>query len=209
MTKDWNTAYENGDTPWDKGSASPPLLEFLKHQSISGRVLVPGCGTGHDVRALSAQGAQVVGLDIAPSALARAKAFPAAGHERYELGDFVILEDRHHGAYDWVFEHTCLCAIDPSQRGAYAASVARALKPEGHFLAVFFREVSDYQGDGPPHPICRGETNALFSEAFELVKSFVPQETYPSRPVGAEEVCLWRLRGSAKDSNAPDAIIQG
>ena len=30
MARDWNAAYEVGDTPWDKGYASPPLIEFLK-----------------------------------------------------------------------------------------------------------------------------------------------------------------------------------
>ena len=75
MARDWNAAYEGGDTPWDKGYASPPLIEFLKLQSISGRVLVPGCGAGHDVRALAAEGAEVVGLDIAPRGIIRRKLF--------------------------------------------------------------------------------------------------------------------------------------
>jgi hypothetical protein len=59
MARDWNAAYEGGETPWDKGYASPPLIEFLNFQPISGRVLVPGCGAGHDVRALAAEGAEV------------------------------------------------------------------------------------------------------------------------------------------------------
>jgi SAM-dependent methyltransferase len=193
MARDWNKAYEDGDTPWDKGFASPPLVEFLAQHSIAGRVLVPGCGTGHDVRVLAAQGADVVGLDIAPGAIRKADAFEAAASERYQLGDFLNLEVHHHGAYDWVVEHTCLCAILPEQRAAYAAAVERALKPGGHYLAVFFREVSDYSGDGPPHPISREESDALFGNRFELVESFVPQTTYPSRPLGAEEVCWMRL----------------
>ena len=42
-----------------------------------GDVLVPGCGSGHDVRAIAAASpiAQVVGLDVAPSALDRARQF--------------------------------------------------------------------------------------------------------------------------------------
>ena len=39
MARDWNAAYEEGDTPWDKGYASPPLIEFLKLQS-NFRILV-------------------------------------------------------------------------------------------------------------------------------------------------------------------------
>ena len=194
MAKDWNRAYEQHDTPWDKGYASPPLLEFLKRHSVSGHVLVPGCGTGHDVRALAAQGAHVVGLDIAPRAVRQAQVFPLVEAERYECGDFLDLDEAHCGRYDWVVEHTCLCALDLSQRVAYARSVQRALKPSGHYLAVFYRVVSDYQADGPPHPLSREESHALFSHALEPVNAFVPEQSYPSRPVGSEEVCLWRKR---------------
>ena len=194
MARDWNAAYEGGDTPWDKGYASPPLIEFLKLQSISGRVLVPGCGAGHDVRALSAEGAEVVGLDIAPRGINKAETFPVSYGERYELGDFLNLGKQYHQAFHWIVEHTCLCAIDPSEREAYARSVAQALKPDGKYLAIFFREVSDYKGNGPPHPISREQSDALFGDSFELIKSFVPQQTYPSRVIGAEEVCWMRLK---------------
>ena len=194
MARDWNAAYEGGDTPWDKGYASPPLIEFLKLQSISGRVLVPGCGAGHDVRALAAESVQVVGLDIAPRGIDKAETFPVSYDERYELGDFLNLGKQYHHAFDWIVEHTCLCAIDPSEREAYARSVVQALKPDGKYLAIFFREVSDYQGNGPPHPISREQSDALFGDSFELIKSFVPQQTYPSRAIGAEEVCWMRLK---------------
>ncbi|MCC5788298.1 MAG: methyltransferase domain-containing protein [Opitutales bacterium] len=196
MSRDWEKAYAEEDTPWDKGYAAPPLEEFLRQHRVSGRVLVPGCGTGHDVRALAAQGAEVVGMDIAPGAIRKAGAFPQVGSERYEVGDFLDLKATHRAAYDWVFEHTCLCALPPEKREVYFQSVRAALKPGGYYWAVFFREVSDYTGEGPPHPISREETDALLGNDFELLASFVPQETYPSRPVGAEEVVWLRLKGS-------------
>ena len=192
MARDWNQAYEQSNIPWDKGYAAPPLVEFLNRQSVTGRVLVPGCGTGHDVRALAKQGAEVVGMDIAPNAVAQAQAFPAAGAERYQPGDFLNLDATHWAAYDWVVEHTCLCALEPGERASYARAVQQALKPGGHYLAVFYREVSDYTGDGPPHPTTQDESQALFSHAFDLLQSFVPRQSYPSRPVGSEEVCLWQ-----------------
>lgn len=194
MGKDWNIAYEIGDTPWDKGYASPPLEAFLEQHSVSGRVIVPGCGTGHDVRLFAARAAATIGMDIAPGAIRKAEAFPPAGTERYELGDFLQLGPHHHGVYDWVVEHTCLCAIDPVERESYVAAVRQSLKPGGQFLAVFFREISDSTGGGPPYPISRQETDALFGEGFELVESWIPERSYPSRPTGAEELCWWRLK---------------
>jgi methyl halide transferase len=54
-TPDWESAYVLGETPWDKGFASPPLSWFLQlgQWLPAGRVLVPGCGRGHDVRLLA------------------------------------------------------------------------------------------------------------------------------------------------------------
>jgi SAM-dependent methyltransferase len=166
----------------------------MKRHRITGRVLVPGCGTGHDVRALAAQGADVVGLDIAESALRKAAAYPPMGGERYVAGDFLNPQPEHTAAYDWLVEHTCLCAINPDMRSAYARAVRRVLKPDGNFLAIFFRVVDDYTGDGPPHPISREAINELFGNDFEWVESSIPTKTYPSRPYGAEELCWMRLR---------------
>ncbi|HBR67532.1 MAG TPA: hypothetical protein DEA16_05250, partial [Opitutae bacterium] len=199
MPKDWNAAYEDDDTPWDKGIAAPPLRAFLAKHPIRGRVLVPGCGLGHDVRLLAEQGASVVGLDIVPKAVRQALAVTAVGDERFEVADFLNLPDNFHGQFDAVVEHTCLCALDPAQRLAYVRAVLQALKPGGMYLAVFFRVVSDYDGDGPPHPITAEEIETLFGEAFETIDRVVPQDCYPARPVGSEEVCLMRKR-SGSDS---------
>src|ERR1700750_525134 len=79
-----------GDFPLDKGAPAPPLLEWLATRgAMRGSVLVPGCGLGYDVRAIAAASpeARVVGVDLAPSALDRARQFPPAGTERYEQVD--------------------------------------------------------------------------------------------------------------------------
>ena len=57
----WAELYRSGDTGWDQGGPSPGLVDFLKNdvgpgRAIpfqSGHVLVPGCGHGHDARALA------------------------------------------------------------------------------------------------------------------------------------------------------------
>ncbi|MEN8661604.1 MAG: methyltransferase domain-containing protein [Lentimonas sp.] len=192
--KNWEAAYDADDMPWDKGLAAPPLKKFLETNPVVGSALVPGCGTGHDVRLLAGQGAAVTGMDIAPSAIRKAGAFPLAANEYYEVCDFLNLPEHWQGRFDWVVEHTCLCALELAQRDAYAASVAKALKPGGSFLAIFYRDVADYDGDGPPHPISEEQITALFDEHFERVNSFVPTESYPSRPKGSEEVVLFRKR---------------
>ena len=84
---DWNRRYIEGDTPWDKGDAHPALGVALAQSSLSGRVLVPGCGTGHDVRALAAQGlkSRVTTLDI----LAHKQEMARANLEKAKLSQWV------------------------------------------------------------------------------------------------------------------------
>ena len=143
MSKDWNKAYAEGNTPWDKGYASPPLRAFLKTHRLEGRVIVPGCGSGYDVRLLAEQGASVLGLDIAPLALEKARSLPSVGNEDYVLADFLNLPSEYHRQFDAVVEHTCLCALDPVDRCSYVQSVLKLLKSGGKYLAIFFRKVSE------------------------------------------------------------------
>jgi methyl halide transferase len=177
---DWNKRYEDADTPWDKGEAHPVLLDMLTRSALTGRVLVPGCGTGHDVRELARRGLEVVGLDIASLALDQARAHPAVGREIYELGDLFHVPERWRGYFDGVFEHTCFCAIDPARRPDYVASVAALLKPGGKLLAVFFVN-PDNDGQGPPFGCTPQELDSLFAGKFRLREEHWEIPTYPER----------------------------
>jgi len=189
---DWEIRYQSGDTPWEKGEAAPPLIEWLAHRELDGRVLVPGCGSGHDVRALARTGANPVGIDIAPTAIQRAAALPRAGEEVYEVANLFVLPEHLTDTFDWVFEHTCFCAIDPERRADYVTGVTAALKPGGHLLAIFYIDPGT-DGGGPPFGVSRDEIERLFCGTFEMVTSYVPQAAYPGRE-GRELVCLLRRR---------------
>ena len=145
---EWENRYRTGDTPWEKGAAHPALIAWLERNTLPGRVLVPGCGSGHDVRVLAARGSEAVGLDIAPSAIAAAREHLRAGRESYEVGDFFHPPESWMAAFDGLFEHTCFCAIDPSLRAAYARSAAQLLRPGGRFLAIFYLDPG--VDEGPP-----------------------------------------------------------
>lgn len=186
---DWNRRYEEGDTPWDKGAPHPALAHEVARGFLSGRVLVPGCGSGHDVRALAAQGLSVTGLDIAPLALEAALSRRPIGGETYELGDLFSLAPHLRGAFDGVFEHTCFCAIDPAQRSAYVDAVAEALKPGGRLLAVFYLDPGR-DGDGPPFGCTPGEIDALFGGRFRLLSEHRDIPTFDERE-GRESLRLF------------------
>jgi SAM-dependent methyltransferase len=191
METDWEARYQSHDMPWEKGEPSPGLVDFLAtHPQLPrGTVLVPGCGTGHDARAWAAAGFTVTGYDIARSAieLSREKTAGAGLTAEFILGDF--LTDTPPRQYDWLFEHTLFCAIDPQRRPDYVRAAVRWLKPGGHYLAVNYL-IPDK--DGPPFGTTRQEVLNWFSPDFALRKEWVPR-SYPNR-TGLELMLWWQKR---------------
>ncbi len=185
---DWNIRYAEGDTPWDKGHAHPVLREPLVRGMLEGRVLVPGCGTGHDVRELARGGLEVTGLDVAPLAIERAHEHPPVARETYVRGDLFGLPASFRGAFDGVFEHTCFCAIDPVRRADYAQAIASVLRSGGRLLAVFYAE-PDNDGEGPPFGCTPRELDALFKDGFRLLEE---RRVFPTF-AGREDRELLRL----------------
>lgn len=187
---DWEQCYHSGITPWDKGTPAPPLVEWLETRpnSIRGPLLVPGCGLGHDIHPLLSlsEAAPIVGLDIAPEAIRRARRQFSDPRVRFEIDDLFALPERHMDAYDWVWEHTCFCAIDPSRRDDYVSAAHRALRPGGQLLAVFYVDPYDDEhrpGEGPPHGVTIEELEERFvgSGAFRRLESYVPGRSYQGR----------------------------
>jgi SAM-dependent methyltransferase len=178
---DWDDLYRRRETPWEKGKAHPGLVDFLtEHGSLSGDIFVPGCGSGHDVRALSTKENHVLGVDIAASAIQKAEAEPKEGHEEYLLGDLFRLPNEFDHRFDWIFEHTCFCAISPARRPDYVRTIVRLLKPAGRMLAIFFIN-PDHDEEGPPYRVSPAELEEFFSENFVLEKEWVPARTHAGR----------------------------
>jgi len=188
----WEQRYQTADMPWEKGEGSPGLADFLaSHPGFpAAPVVVPGCGTGHDARLWAAAGIEVVGLDIASSAvrLAQEKTAAAGLSATFQKADF--LRDPPPRLFGCVFEHTLFCAIEPSERDLYVAAVMRWLRPQGQFLAVHYL-IPDVEG--PPFGTTRDEVVARFESHFELLEDWVPR-SYPNR-TGLERMFWWRRRG--------------
>ena len=189
METDWESRYQTKDMPWEKGAPSPGLVDFLAgHPNLPrGTVLVPGCGTGHDARCWAAAGFAVTGTDIAPSAIRLSEEGTAAAglSVQFVLGDF--LGDAALGPFDWIFEHTLFCAIDPARREDYIKAVLRRLKPGGSYLAVNYL-IPDR--DGPPYGTTRPELVDRFGPHLKLQEEWVPR-SYPNR-TGLELMLWWR-----------------
>lgn len=159
----WQMRYQAAFTPWDAGTVPEMLRQFIGRERPAGRVLVPGCGSGHDVRFLAESGLDVLGIDFSAAALEAARRVLGPHCLRVRHADFFGpgLEP----AWALVYERAFLCALPRRLWKAWAARVARLLAP-GALLAGFF--YFDEGERGPPYPLHgQGELDALLAGAFE------------------------------------------
>jgi SAM-dependent methyltransferase len=144
----WETRWQEHQTGWDLGQASPPLrayIDQLEDKNIS--ILIPGCGNAYEAAYLLEKGfTHVTLIDIAayPVKMLTERFNPGSDPRiRIIHGDFF----EHEGQYDLILEQTFFCALDPSLRDAYVQKMASLLKPGGKLVGVLFNR--DFEG-GPP-----------------------------------------------------------
>ena len=184
---DWEARYQREDTPWDKGEPAPALVDWLKKQSLdpTTRVLVPGCGRGHDASAWAKAGFETSAMDLSIRALNDARrSYESLPNLAFFPGDF--LHEQPQDPYDLVFEHTLFCAIAPDCRETYASSLVRWLRPGGHFLAIHF--VFPLSEQGPPYGADREEIIRRFEPNFQLLEDWSPR-SFKERQ--SEERMFW------------------
>jgi methyl halide transferase len=195
---DWDSRYRKNDTPWCKGRPHPmlnALLDLALPADFRGRVAVPGCGRGWDLRAIAdaRPGATVIGIDLSKTALGEV-AGDIRGHPAIRLvcGDFLDSEWLGNSVetVDFIWEHTCFCAIHPSRRSDYVKAAAIILKPGSVLAGVFFLDLDD-KGAGPPWNCPQGELKGHFGGSFELHLCEMAHETFEGRQ-GEEYAVLMR-----------------
>lgn len=152
-----------GDLPWDRGEPNPQLTAWLADRSLrSGRIAVPGCGSGHEVEALARAGFEVTALDYAHGAVALTRNRLALASLQAEVIQADVLHWRPRTALDAIYEQTCLCALHPDEWTRYAARLAAWLRPGGQLalLAMQAAREGGHDGhvEGPPYHV---DINAL------------------------------------------------
>jgi SAM-dependent methyltransferase len=157
----WENRWQQGQTGWDLGEASPPLKAYLDGVSDKSlAILIPGCGNAYEAAYLVERGfTDVTLLDIAPTAVARLREQFGDRVKAVET-DFFAWE----GAYDLIFEQTFFCALPPHQRPAYVRHVHHLLKPGGRLVGVLFDR--EFGTEGPPFGGSRAEYETLFAPFF-------------------------------------------
>jgi SAM-dependent methyltransferase len=165
----WNDSYASGEPlPWDTGRPDPLLVEMVESGPLSpGRTLEVGCGTGTDALYLTQHGFDVIGVDISPLAVERARA-KAQGRVRFETCDFLAAAPPG-GPFELVFDRGCFHVFDEAEeRARFAANVAAQLVEGGLWLSLLGSTEGPPRDFGPPRRSARDVMTAIEPE-LELV----------------------------------------
>jgi SAM-dependent methyltransferase len=157
----WDASYHDDPAPWDIGEPQPAIVRLASEGAFAGDVLDAGCGSGENALLVASLGLSVLGVDVAETAIAmaRAKAAERGIEARFEVADafqFESLERTFETVLDCGLFHT----FDRDERPKYVASLASVIRPGGTLYVLCF---SDQGPDAGPHPVREDDLRAAFA----------------------------------------------
>ena len=157
----WDASYHDGPAPWDTGRPQPAVVRLAAGGGFAGPVLDAGCGTGENALHVASLGLPVLGVDVAETALAiaRAKAGDRGIEVEFAAADAFKLE-RLGRRFDTVLDCGLFHTFDGGERPGYVASLASVTRRDGTLYVLCFSD--DGPGTGP-HPVSQEELRAAFS----------------------------------------------
>jgi SAM-dependent methyltransferase len=155
----WDASYHDGPAPWDVGP-QPAIVRLASAGAFTGAVLDAGCGTGENALHVASLGLPVLGVDVAETAvaMARAKAADRGIDVDFAVADAFELE-RLGRRFDTVLDCGLFHSFDGDERRRYVASLASVT---GHGGTVYVLCFSDDGPDTGPHPVSQDELRAAF-----------------------------------------------
>lgn len=168
-SKFWTQIYHDESKPgWDLGEPAVAFKDMFPRLKLpKSRILVLGCGEGHDAAFFAQAGHVVTGIDFSEEAINRAKAhYGSMENITFLQQDIFTLPHDLNASFDLIIEHTCFCAIEPSRRKELIKLWRRLLHEEGQVMAVFFAML---KRAGPPYGSSEWEIRELLKDSFQFL----------------------------------------
>ena len=162
----FETAYQ-GAPPWDIGRPQPAVVRLAEEGLLGGAVLDAGCGTGENALYLASRGAEVLGVDFVPAAVAQARA--------KARGRGLAVEFRLHDAlrfaeigrlFDAVLDCGLFHTFTDEERPRYVAGLRSVLRPGGAAAILCFSE--EERSEGGPRRVTQAELREALREGFQV-----------------------------------------
>jgi SAM-dependent methyltransferase len=182
----WDVRYRGGGTPWDAAGVPPQLLKWLAGRAPM-RVLIPGCGTGYEVRAFAKLAHEVTAIEFSDAAIEAAKRELGSLAGRVKKADFFTFDTQ---PFDLVYERALLCALPRRIWPQWAARAADLVRAGGELAGFFYLNDNER---GPPFGISPQNLRELLSPRFELSEELaIPPDQSIAVFKGKEVWQVWR-----------------
>ncbi len=142
--QDWNAFYQSvpaDDIPWEIGGPSTELIHAVEDGFIvpPARVLDIGCGLGSQSIYLAKNGFEVIGVDIAPSAIDKAQKLARFSEAKvqFAVGDATSMAYTT-DSFDIVYDRACFHHLKPQEQERYKWEVMRVLTEGGVYIVTMF-----------------------------------------------------------------------
>ncbi len=152
---------------WDIGRPQEAVVDLARSGQIQGRVLDIGCGTGENAIFLADLGHDVLGLDIAPTAIAQAR---RKATERSVAASFAVADARDlfdlGQAFDTVIDSGVFHVFADEDRARFVSSLATLLSSGGRCFVLAFSD--DEPGTWGPRRVSAAELRESFADGWRL-----------------------------------------
>jgi SAM-dependent methyltransferase len=166
LPHDWDASYA-GTPPWDIGRPQRPFVELADAGALHGAVLDLGCGTGEHTLMAAERGLPATGVDVAPTAIAkaRAKASQRGLDARFLLQDALTV-DILGESFDVVLDCGFFHVLPDDARGPLADVLRRVMAPGASYYLLCFSD--RVPGDAGPRRIGKDEIRTVFAAGFSV-----------------------------------------
>src|SRR5260221_5644916 len=167
QTRFWTNRWSAGKTPWDLGGVPENLVSFLNRDPSPAKVLIPGCGSGYEVKAFHEAGHDVTAIEFSEPAVVHAREILGPLGHKVIHGNF-FKHDFGDNRYELIYERGFLCSLPTIRWPDYASRMAQLIATGGRLIGLF---LYGNEPEPPPYPLTEETATQLFGSYFHLLST--------------------------------------